>query len=885
MRSFAVGFAMGVMLLQHSATLPAVAAVWAFVACGGVSAIGGIAAGRIRARMPRSPPGLIRNKGAYLSAVMIVSLLIDGAIAGYLGSAWSAQRRLAEVLPDRFEGRDFNLEGRVIGLPVDVGPGVRFEFEIERGVPDDARFPRRVLLTLYRRHDDAVRRGSAADARGQFRPGRDDAAGSEPDIRPMQRWRFTVRLKKPHRLANFHASDGEAALLERSVRATGTVRDRPAPVLLDDAGRPAGAAMLAALHDPPAAIHRVRDRIRRSILAVLGDGAHAGIVVALAVGDQSHISPADQERFARTGTRHLIAVSGLHVSLVAGAMAWLIALTWTRLPVLGARAPIWIATPRVAAIAGALAAFVYAGLAGLGVPALRAFVMCATAAAACVSARRPGASTVLAWALLIVLCVDPWAVLGAGFWLSFGAVGAIALANATRMSVARSCIEDPEHGAHEGLDDAPPSRTRRWAAVFRARAGDATRTQWAVTVALVPGSVCWFFDIPLLGPLANAVAIPWASLLVTPMTLAGVLAPAPLDSWLWQAAHLNLEAMMYVIDWLARPAWAVAWLRAPDPLVLCLAIGGAMLILMPSGWPLRASGWVLWLPLIWPGDDRLPEGAFRLTVLDVGQGTAVLVQTRSHLLVVDTGPRYGEQSDAGRAVLVPALSSLGARRVDRLVVSHADSDHAGGAAALTGTLQVASLRASLPPEDPLWQVVPDASACVAGEHWEWERVRFETLWPDKPDKPYRGIGFRNAASCVIKVTNGVLTALLPGDIEAAQERALVARDPDALRADLLVAPHHGSRTSSTESFLDSVAPRDAVFPVGYANRFGHPAARVAERYRARGVRLHRTDRDGAVRATSASQGFVIERCRTVKHRYWMDDVTDDVIPDDGGRSQ
>ncbi|HTJ95678.1 MAG TPA: DNA internalization-related competence protein ComEC/Rec2 [Pararobbsia sp.] len=877
MRLFVAGFVIGVVTLEQSAALPNQAMMAAFASCV-VALTCWLAASTKRLRGQRAQrdgkcaalPGDVTLPRTYVVCACAV-ITFAGIDAGYLWAAWSAQRALSIVLPDAYAGRDIDIAGHVVGLPVDTGQGVRFVFEIEQGVPPDRAFPRRILLTAYR------------SASPQAEAMRDEA----PDLRPMQRWRMTVRLRKPHRLANFHASNGEAALLEQGIRATGTVRPRQVPTLVsDEAASWVTTIRYASLH-PGAAINRLRDGLRRRIVASLGDGTHAGIVVALAIGDQSGIRLADQQRFARTGTRHLIAVSGLHVSLAAGTAAAIISLIWRRLPGLARRAPLCVASPRIAGVAGTLAAFAYAAVAGFGVPALRAFVMSATAAGAMVFGRRPGASTVFAWASGIVLIVDPWAVLGAGFWLSFGAVGAILFAQSARtMPSARRTPSEQTSTVHTSTVQPSMQRggiakrsrmARAWPWV-RARVGEATRTQWAVTVALVPASICWFYSVPLVGPLANAIAIPWASLLITPMTLAGALLPAPLDAWIWQGAHANLAALMKVMDGLAQLSFAVLWLRAPNPMVLGLAIAGAVVMLMPSGWPLRAAAWLLWLPLAWPGDDRLPQGTFRVTVFDVGQGTAALVQTRAHTLVFDTGPRYGDQGDAGRSIVVPALSSLGARRIDRLIVSHADIDHAGGAASLVEDLNVRSLRASLRPDDPLWRAVPDAVRCAAGEHWQWDGVRFDMVWPDRvaaardaASRPGTGNGdYRNASSCVVRVSNGVVAALLPGDIEAAQERELVARDTP-LQADLLVVPHHGSRTSSTESFLDSVAPRDAVFPVGYANRFGHPAAAVVQRYAARGVRQHRTDLDGAVRATSVGAGFLVERCRTVRRRYWMDE--------------
>lgn len=627
-------------------------------------------------------------------------------------------------------------------------------------------------------------------------------------------------------------------------------------------------------------IEVMRFAIRERMQGALHDAEHAGVLVALAIGDQSQITEADTLRFIRTGTRHLVAVSGLHIALIAGALAWVASVAWRRLPGLRGRGPLIWATPRVAAVCGTVAACAYAALAGFGVPALRAFVMFASAALATLTARTRAPSIALAWALGIVVLIDPWSVLSPGFWLSFGAVAAIMMgaSDASRVSSASGAPStSAELGASVGSGAQSASETSdgsRRLSVSGARGAlrgarsawhSALRAQWAVTIALVPLTLAFFAQVPLLSPLANAFAIPWASYVVTPLTLVGVVMPAPLDAWVWRAAHLALEPMMRGADWLAAPEWAVLHLRAPGPVALTLAAAGAIWALMPRGWPLRRLAWLLWLPLGLPG-ARPADAEFRVTVFDVGQGAAALVETRTHTLVFDTGPRYGHDRDAAQAIVVPALAMMGIARLDTLVVSHADADHAGGARSLAAALEVGALRASLEPGDPLWRSSRNARRCRAGERWEWDGVQFTMLWPHADVQ-----GSRNPASCVLRVEAGGQAVLFAGDIEAEQERSLVAAHREALRADVLIVPHHGSRTSSTEAFLDSVAPRDAVFQVGYRNRFGHPHAAVAARYAAHGVREHRTDRDGAIRVTRVHGQLRVERYRELRHRYWMDD--------------
>jgi competence protein ComEC len=818
---------------------------------------------------------LIRSVPAR-ARVRWLAVLLLSIEAGAAWAAWRATQRMAIELPATVEGRDLHVEGCVVSLPVRTEDGLRFAFEIERGIPG----------TRYAR-DVRDLRGVRDAPNVPPAPERTDAPGfprrvqlhlhprtGVTHVRPGESWRFTVRLRRVHRALNFHAPNVEAGMLERGLRATGYVRDLPPPRLL-----PPPALRCTSRHWG-IGLEGLRLSIRERIEKALPAAPHLGVIVALAIGDQSLISDVDRRRFVRTGTGHLTAVSGLHVSLVAGALASLASLAWRRLPGLAGRAPLWWAASRVSAVAGALAAFVYTGLAGFGVPALRAFTMLASAAAGMIASRQLAASTAFAWALGVVTLIDPWAALSAGFWLSFGAVGAILFATG-------GYIDGRGRGAPV---ESPSPRLSVWLDGLRSAWRTASRTQWAVTIALVPLTAFWFAQIPLIGPLANAIAIPWASLVVTPLTLVGVVVPAPFDAWAWQAAHLTLTVLMSLIGWLGDPTWTVLPLRAPNLLVLVLATAGAIWWLAPPGWPLRGMAWILWLPLFAPDDTRPEPGEFRLTVFDVGQGGAVLVETHAHRLLFDAGPRYGDASDAGRAIVLPAFAAAGIGRLDRLVVSHADADHAGGAASLAEAIRVDSLRASLARDHPLWRggadstgIPPtsigsvgahsagidltDAQSCRTGESWEWDGIRFAMLWPDAGTVA-QGKS-RNAASCVLHVSNGRVAALLPGDIEAAQERALVEDSRAALRADLLMAPHHGSRTSSSAPFLDAVAPRDVVFQLGYRNRFGHPHPGVVARYAARGTQLHRSDRDGAIRASSRHDRFEIERCRESHRRYWM----------------
>ncbi|RKF48838.1 DNA internalization-related competence protein ComEC/Rec2 [Paraburkholderia fungorum] len=820
------------------------------------------------------------------------ALLIAALCAGFGYAAWRAQTRLAVSLPSAWEGRDIDVAGSIKGLPSRDDKGVRFLFKVESADAPIAAFPRVIQLSWI-----------AADA-------------PAPPLEPGARWRLTVRLKRPHGNANFGVRDAEASLLARNVRATGYVSVPDRAVRL--AGNARGASVT---------VDRWRDALRARIDTVLADARHRGIVVALAIGAQDEVSAADWLLMRGTGTSHLVAISGLHIGFVAGLAAWLAGAVWRRSGFIGRNWPLLLPAQVVAVTAGALFAGLHAALAGFNVPAQRALWMAGVVALAFISGRDLARSVVLAWALGVVLLIDPWAVVAAGFWLSFCAVAAILFAMSGRPRVQ----DHEQRRDDQGDGGVTPTRlmhlwsgVRRRARAFRERLRSAAQVQFAVTVALAPLTVYWFAQIPLIGPFANAFAIPWVSLLVTPAVLAGVALPAPFDAYALRAAHALLDLLAAGLQMLSGPAWTLWRLPQPDAWTLAAAAVGVLWCLAPRGWPLRWAAPLTWLPLLMPAPSGPPHGSFRLTALDIGQGTSVLVETAHHTLLFDTGPGP-ESTHAGERVVVPFLQAHGVTALDTLVISHADSDHSGGAPAVLEAIEVRQMVAALASANPLWSNAKERGAdtlpCAAGQRWQWDGVEFAMLWPDAG--PLQGKP--NAHCCVLRVSTipahanaptvkrspvaanvqtvaPSLAAVLAADIEAPVERILLARDPDALRAQVLVVPHHGSKTSSTEPFLDSIDPLIALFQVGYRNRFHHPNAGVFERYKARHIELARSDADGAVRVdvnpdanphltpgsgpeagvgTSTGAGLTvdpglsaasltIERYRDTQRRYWMD---------------
>lgn len=472
--------------------------------------------------------------------------------------------------------------------------------------------------------------------------------------------------------------------------------------------------------------------------------------------------------------------------------------------------------------------------------------MVSAVAAALWCGRITAVSHVLCLALGAVVRLDPWAVLWPGFWLSFGAVGVILYASVGR-------------NAAPGIETA--SAWQR----MRQRLRGAALTQYVVTLGLVPLTVLLFGQTSLVSPIANAVAIPLVSLLVTPLSLVGVLLPMPLAGWLLGAAHALVALLADGLTWLSAMPAAVWNAPIPPWWIGGLALLGTGWMLAPRGWPARWLGAVAWLPLLLVAPVR-PSSGMWLTIFDVGQGTAVLVETANHRLLYDTGPFYAPGADAGERLLVPYLKARGIAALDTMVVSHRDNDHSGGALSVMQALQVHEVLTSLNPEEAISRAAPVHRRCQAGQRWTWDEVQFEMVHP--PATSYVSDKWKpNALSCTLKVSFKGQAVLLPGDIEAVQEDELVNGIGPNLKSLVLLAPHHGSSTSSTGAFLDAVHPRLAVFQVGYRNRFGHPKPEILARYDERGIAGLRSDRSGAV-TLRIDDGMEVEEFRKTHARYW-----------------
>lgn len=698
-----------------------------------------------------------------------------------LVASWGMQQRL----PSALEGVDLIVEGRVVGLPQARTDALRFDLAVDAGEGEAAVLAgSRLRLSWYR-------------------------TTQHPE--PGSRWRLAVRLKRPHGTLNPGGFDFERHALEQRLAATGYVRESP-DIRELAAGR---------------GIDRLRAMLAERIDTAVGD-SRGRFVQALAVGDTRALDGDDWHVLRATGTSHLVAISGLHVGLVAGFGALLARLLYRLFPSLGLRLPL----PQAAALVALLMAMGYAALAGFALPTVRTLVMIGAALLAVLLRRRFDAVQSFALALIAVLLVDPLAVLGAGFWLSFLGVGWLLW-----------CL--------------PRAPQRWWRALLSA--------QGVTALGLLPLTVWFFGQASVAGPLCNLIAVPWVSFLVVPTALAGTalewLAHGA-GTWLLRLSAWLMDLLWRALEPVAGLHGALVYLPEATPLTLALALAGIFWLLMPRGLPGKPIAVLLLLPMFVPATPQRAPGSVELSVLDVGQGLSVLLRTAGHAVLIDAGPAFPGGLDMGDAAVVPALRALGVTRLDLMIVSHGDNDHAGGADAVKRAYapnEVLASRAALHSGE---------APCERGREWNFDGLRLRLLHPPE-HFPY----LANDSSCVLRVelADGTGLALLPGDIGVLIEQRLLREQAEALPAPVLVMPHHGSRTSSSEAFIDAVAPQFALIGSGYRNRFGLPREDILARYLERGVTVADTARDGALHLRlDPGAPPQLRRERELRRRVWRE---------------
>ncbi|NDP64879.1 DNA internalization-related competence protein ComEC/Rec2 [Polaromonas sp.] len=740
----------------------------------------------------------------YRNALMALAFgVLAFGLTGLRASAYADH-----ALDASLEGRDVAVTGVIAAMPQRSETGLRFRLNVESAQQQgqSVRLPPRLYLAWY------ADRFAGGDA------DLGDVLQRQPTaVQAGERWQFTVRLKAPHGASNPFGYDFELWLWEQGLQATGYVRAGP---------KDPTPQRLTQTHRHP--VELARQRVREQIFGQVEDRQYAGLIAALVVGDQSAIDRADWDVFRATGVAHLMSISGLHVTMFAWLAALLVSWLWRR----SSRLCLWLPAPSAALVGGVLLAAAYALFSGWGVPSQRTVLMLATVGLLRLSGKRWPWPHVWLLTCAMVVAVDPWALLQAGFWLSFVAVGILFASDSGATNAVRT-------GARG-----------RFTSMFR--------EQGVITLALTPLTLLLFGQVSVVGLVANALAIPWVTLVVTPLAMAGV-AVAPL----WDVAAWAIAALTWYLQMLAAlPFATISVAQAPLWAGVAGVIGGAVLV-MQLPWSLRLLGLPLMLPVLLWQAPRPPEGQFELLAADIGQGNAVLVRTAHHALLYDAGPRFSRESDAGHRVLVPLLRALDVP-LDTLLLSHRDSDHSGGALALLAMQPQASLLSSIEDAHEL-QAVRPVTRCVSGQRWHWDGVDFEVLHPQAAD--YGTVRKSNAMSCVLRLSNGRQSVLLVGDIEQTQEAQLVLEGAN-LKADVLLVPHHGSKSSSSAVFLDAVQPQIALVQAGYRNRFGHPAASVLVHYQERHIRVIDSPHCGAAIWQSTLPQEV--RCqRSEALRYWQ----------------
>jgi competence protein ComEC len=740
-----------------------------------------------------------------------LSFFLVAAVLGFCWATTFATIRLSDELPSDWQQKSINIVGVVASLPEVTERGERFRFDVEKILTKDdtktLKIPSHISLNFYRDIGSA-RPENAPSPTNYFHAG--------------ERWQFTVRLKRPHSTYNPHGFDFEAWALAENMRATGTIHSKSGYKKLNNF-----------VWRPSYIVEHYREKIGNHISQTLANKPYAGVIRALVVGDDSQISQENWNIYLRTGVNHLMSISGLHITMLAGLAFAIAAFIWRRFPALVMRLP----TRKAATIAGLIVAVLYALLAGMSVPTQRTLYMLVSFAVALLFARNLAISRALAIALITVVLLDPWAVIAPGFWLSFGAVALIAYVTVGRLK--------------------PLSALKT-----------AVHTQWAITLGLLPMLIFMFGQTSIVSPLANAFAIPIISLIVVPLAILGSI--IHLD-FILQIAHFVLEICMQGLTFLSSlPTWQQA---APPMWAMLLAMLGVLWMLLPRGFPQRWLGLVLLLPLFFVQTPKIADGAMQVAVLDVGQGLAVVIKTANHTFLYDAGPKFSAQSDAGSRIVVPYLRGEGIKKLDGFIVGHNDIDHSGGAASVLAQMPVGWLASSYDLAEI--NATQKHMKCFAGQHWRWDSVQFEVLHPAIESYDDAAIKDNNR-SCVVKVTSQFGSILLTGDIEKDAELALLRTNKDGLAGDVLatdvlVAPHHGSKTSSTVDFVQAVGAKHSIFTVGYLNRFKHPKPLIEKRFEESGAGTYRSDYHGALLLDFTQKSSIeINAWRQNQPRYWHD---------------
>jgi len=733
-------------------------------------------------------------------------------IAGFVWAGLVTAQQLAKSLPQELAGQIITVDGHIEGLPEREGRVVRFNLNVFRS--------------------DSV---NGKEVKGRIRVSDYRRVSINPQ--PGEAWRLLLRVKPVHGFANPAGFDYEKWLFNHRIMATAYIRKPKAADIKDNRVN----HRLPEL-DHSAFIDHFRLDIARQVNKSLTSSPLRGIITALATGDRRAISTQQWQVLQSTGTSHLMAISGLHVGMVAGIAFLLFRFLWSSIPALALRFP----AHKAAALAALLLACFYSLLAGFSLPTQRALLMLTLLSIAVISDRHVRALDILSLTLLLVLLFDPLSILSAGFWLSFSAVAMILFTLLFRQ------------------------RTDAWGDKSAIKA---MRLQWKLSLMRAPASLLFFQQIPLAGPVANIIAIPVVALLIVPLVLLASLSFLTIghgfvDQYLYHTADFLLQQLWGLLDKLAIAAESINFIPEHSVAALAGLLFSVLVILLPAGLQVRKLALIGLLVFFFPQHAELHQGEFRVILLDVGQGLSAIIKTGQHTLLFDTGARYSNKFNAGDAVILPVLKSLSINTLDKLLISHGDNDHSGGIDAVLAGINVQQLMTN---EDISNNKITGNAliACAAGQQWDWEGVTFRILHPENS-----GERSGNNASCVLQVKSAYGSILLPADIEKESEHEIISRYPGDLTSSLLVAPHHGSKTSSSEAFLQAVSPQLVLIPAGWMNRYKHPSEVVVDRLSDRGIRLLSTGECGSIDIRVEQGAIRAESLRQQNRKIWDRTETD-----------
>ena len=746
----------------------------------------------ICAHLPVLPPFSV---SFFLPLVLYLSVryrrlsYVGWMACGFLWFLFNAHLMLDKKLLPEYEGESLIAEGIVASLPEQTQISTRFNFKVMQLSRDGKKLdihPERVRLSWYQ---------------------------GRRSIRPGEKWRLKVRLKRPHGFMNPGGFDYEAWLFQSRLNATGYVLGGRENMKLSEAGQ--------------FSIHALRLTVKNKIEDVIPEDHLSAFIPALIIGERTGLSKEHWQVLTGTGTNHLMAISGLHIGLIASITYFV----FLRLGNMNIWPPVYVPRQKIASCFAMLFAGGYALLAGFSIPTQRALVMLWLYFTMRLCHRAVSPMDVLGMALMIILIIDPFSAMSASFWLSFSAVIIIFYGMSYRL--------------------------------YRKQIGlQLVKVQYIISIGLIPVLAFYYQQIPIWTILANLLAVPLVSFIVIPLLMCGVgllfIEPDGAEAILALALHV-LSGLWFILEYIHAREFNLISIAQPGWFALVLAVCGALFLLLPKGITARWLGALWLLPLFLPHVQRPQHGDVDITTLDVGQGLAVVVQTKNHNLLYDAGPLYSERFDAGAAVITPFLKSAGVRSLDRLMLSHGDSDHIGGLSSVIGEIPVSSILSSVPEAIDH----PHTRSCHRGQSWRWDGVDFSVLHPGK-DSTLRG----NNRSCVLKISAGKVSMLLTGDIEAAAEGRLLSGHKRELKSTALLAPHHGSKTSSTPAFIEAISPELVIFSAGYRNRFKLPDQAILSRYQDDGAQTLITARTGAIKVSLHDGEMTISTQRKIRRRFW-----------------